>query len=826
MGVTAQVEQSQPAKLTRRTFVKGVGWLTITSAIGAGLAGCSQPQQQETPAVDADAEPAQDLAPAAKPIADPNQGVTFGHACCNVNCTSHCHLKSHVKDGRIVAVSPGDVPGREDYANICLRGLALSQKTCDENARVMYPMKRTGERGSGEFERISWDQAIEEIAERLQTTIDTYGPEAAGFYAFTGNSGTLTMSAPTRYAKTIGATEFDIEGIMGDHGGSMGMRMVYGAKRGSHDTRDYLNSKMIVLWGRNVADTHTSEFRYLVQAREAGAKIVVVDPRFCSSCAIADQWIPIKPQTDPALALGMMNIIISKSLHDADWLVAHSNAPFLVKADGSFLKAGEGEEAKNLVWDSATGSAQPFDGDGVVGELSGTFDVDGEEVRTAFDWLMDEVSKYDLATTAQITGLSEDVIETFALEYANAKPAGIRMGQGMQRVWNSFSSFRTVAVLAAVTGYVGVPGGGASHMGGTSMVKANPDVKIPAMGSEAWSDTGGNKSVVVKSSTMYDQIINKDPNPIDFMWFAVSNFVNMSPDYNKIINEVFPSISTIVTVDPYWTITAKYSDYVLPACNYWEKWDIEDRNAWYIFSKPSITPMGESKSDVEIMTLLAQKTGTGQFWEKTDEEWCRDFPNLEHPAFAGFDFDKVVEEGIYPRADAVFEPVIFCPDSVFPTPTGRLMIYNEEMAPYQEQVPSYKPMLEDPSGPLGEKYPLVYLQYHDRLNVHSQHILIPELSVVQSEPYLEMNPADAKSRGLSHGDVIRVYNDRGSCKMKLFLTEGIKPGAVATASGWTPEQFIEGNYQMLTHLTLNPAEEFFSQTSTAFYDVLVEVEKA
>ncbi|MEG0418668.1 MAG: molybdopterin-dependent oxidoreductase [Gordonibacter sp.] len=806
----APSEFVKDGKFTRRTFVKGAGWITVTSALGFGLAGCAPKDEGGQTR-------------AAETSADPEEGFTYGHACCNLNCSSHCHLKSHIKDGKIVTVTPGAVPGREDYASACLRGIALSQKTQDENARVMYPMKRVGERGSGEFERISWEQAIDEIAQKLLETKEKYGEKAAGFYSFTGNSGNLSMSAPIRFASMFGGTNFDIEGIMGDHGASMGMILAYGVKRGSHDTRDYLNSNMIVLWGRNIADTHTSEFRYLVQAREKGAKIVVVDPRLCSSAAIADQWIPIKPQTDPALALGMMNVIIANDLHDKEWLAAHSVSPFLVKeSDGSYLLDGEDW----MVWDAASGSAKKYNSEGVMPTLSGTFDVNGEAVRTAFDHLVDEASKYTLSVTAQITGLPEDVIETFAMEYARAKPAGIRMGQGMQRVWNSFSSFRAIATLAAVAGYVGIEGGGASHMGGNPSVKASPDFKEPALMNKDWADTGGMKPNTVKTSTMYDQIIDKDPYPIDFMWFANSNFVNMSPDANKIVDKVLPSISTIVTVDPYWTWTARQSDYVLPACNYWEKWDIEDRSPWVIISKPMIDPMGESKSDVEIMSLLAQKVGLEKFWNKTDEEWCRGFPNTAHPAWEGFDFDKVAQEGIFARADALFEPQIFRPDGTFPTPSKRFQLYNEELVPYDEQVPSYKPMLEDPAGELGQKYPLVYLQFHDRLNVHSQHVLIPELSVVQSEPLLEMNPVDAASRGLAHGDVALIKNDRGACKMKVFLTEGIHPGAVATASGWTPDYFIEGNYQMLTHLTINPTEEFISQTSTAFYDVLVEVEKA
>ena len=424
-------------------------------------------------------------------------------------------------------------------------------------------------------------EASDEIAERMEATKAQYGPKACGFYSFTGNLSKLSWEAPTRFAGTYGATAFDIEGIMGDHGATMGMTLCFGQGRGAHDTRDYLNSKMVVLWGRNVADTHTSEFRYLVKARENGAKIVVVDPRLCSTAAIADQWIPIKAQTDPALALGMMNVIISKDLHAKDWLVANSVAPFLVReSDGALLRDGEGEDAAWMVWDTAANQAVPNTTEGVTAALSGTFEVNGEACRTAFDHLCDEVSKYTLEYTSEITGLDSEVIEAFAMDYINAQPAGIRMGQGMQRVYNSHSPFRTVATLAAVAGYIGVEGGGASHAGGTASIRSTPGVTIPAFNYDEWADTGANEVNMVKSSTLYDQIITKDPNPIDFMWFANSNFINMSPDANKIINEVLPNISTIVTVDPYWTWTAKYSDYVLPACNYWEKWDFLDRSPW------------------------------------------------------------------------------------------------------------------------------------------------------------------------------------------------------------------------------------------------------
>ncbi|MFR5091147.1 MAG: molybdopterin-dependent oxidoreductase [Adlercreutzia equolifaciens] len=815
----APTEIVKDGKVTRRTFVKGAGWLTITSAIGASALGCAPSKQA------AEEEPLAETGP----VADPEEGFTYKSACCSVNCTSRCHLRACVKDDKIYTVTPGQMPGRDDYANCCLRSIGLGTRTHDESVRVMHPMKRTGERGSGEFEQITWEQAIDEITERMEATKAQYGPKACGFYSFTGNLSKLSWEAPTRFAGTYGATAFDIEGIMGDHGATMGMTLCFGQGRGAHDTRDYMNSKMVVLWGRNVADTHTSEFRYLVKARENGAKIVVVDPRLCSTAAIADQWIPIKAQTDPALALGMMNVIISKDLHAKDWLVANSVAPFLVReSDGALLRDGEGEDAAWMVWDTAANQAVPNTTEGVTAALSGTFEVNGEACRTAFDHLCDEVSKYTLEYTSEITGLDPEVIETFAMDYINAQPAGIRMGQGMQRVYNSHSPFRTVATLAAVAGYIGVEGGGASHAGGTASIRSTPGVTIPAFNYDEWADTGANEVNMVKSSTLYDQIITKDPNPIDFMWFANSNFINMSPDANKIINEVLPNISTIVTVDPYWTWTAKYSDYVLPACNYWVKWTSSIARPVF-FQSSGRRRLARASPTSRSCRFSRPRWARAICGRRPTRNGARSFVNEEHPAWEGFDFDKAVEEGIWGRPDGIYDSQIVFADGVFPTPSTKFTFYNDDLVEFEEEVPCYKPMLEDPKGPLGEKqFGSCFCSVsYDRMNVHTQHIGIPALAGIQDEPRLEMNPVDAKTRGIADGDVVSIVNDRGACKMKVFVTEGIVPGTVATQSGWTPDYTIEGNYQTLhPPLTLNPTEGAFPQTCTAFYDVLVEAEKA
>lgn len=813
-------------KLTRRTFVKGAGAITVASALGFG-------------AID---QPRQALAEGRE------HHVAEAHACCTYNCTSRCFLKGRVEDGVLTSVEPGEFPGRPDYGNACLRSMGYAQRLQDTNARVMYPMKRTGERGSGEFERITWEEAIDTIAEKLQAVIDN-NPRAASFYSFTGNQGKMTWEACTRFAGAFGGTSWDIEGIMGDHGASMGMQLVYGQTRGGHDTRDYLNSNLIVMWGRNIADTHTQELRYLIEAREKGAKVVVVDPRQCSTASVADEWIPIRPQTDPALALGMMKYIIENDLHDVEWLKAYSCGPYLVREDDKqYLKDAEGNyycwnettgqpvkmapassssEVKAKAWEVA-GNTGDATAQGEVSRsdlaLSGSFTVDGVACRTAFDHLVDGCAEWTLEHTAEVTGVDAEVIRRFAEEYAAAKPAAIRMGQGMQRVYNSHSPFRTVATLAAVCGYVGEAGGGASHMGGMNYVLPS-DYKGSFLNYKNWSNDGG-KVVMEKSSYFYDAAIDHDPVPIDFLWIANSNLINMSPDANKVVNEVFPAIDFVVTVDPFWTWTAKYSDIVLPGCTYWEIWDIFNRDPWIMLNQPSINPMGESKSDTQIMTMLAEKMGFGEYWGKTDEEWVREFVDSPHPGMAGFDWDEFVQKGIFLRADGTNDSTYTFKNKDFKTKTGLFEFYTEDLVQFDEEVPCYKRMLEDPQGPLGEKYPLVFIQYHDRLNVHSQQILADALKFVQSEPLLQMNPVDAQERGLSHGDVAHVWNDRGSMKCRVFVTEAIVPGIVAMASGWTPDYFIEGEYQTLSHYVKNETEEHISQTSTAFYDILVQVERA
>ncbi len=747
-------------------------------------------------------------------------GKTF-RTVCTVNCTSRCNLNCHVQGGAIRSVTPTDLPGRPDYGSACLRGMSLPWKTVSEE-RIKYPMLRVGERGEGKFKRISWDEAFEIAAAKIRESQEKYGKKAVASFVMTGNLAKFAWDAPFRFMRTIEGTTFTPEGIMSDHGASMGMQLVYGQQRGSHDSRDYMNSKTLLVWGRNVADTHTSEMRFYLDAKQNGTKVIVIDPRYSSTAAVADQWIPINPGADTALALGMMSYIITNDKHDKEWLTNYSCAPLLVKdSDGQYLKI----DNKYCVIDE-NGKVVPADTPSVRPRLTGTAVYNGEKCTTSFALFEKSLKPYTLKWTSEVTGISQKDITQLIADYLD-KPSAIRMGQGMQRVYNAHSPFRTVATLAAVCGYVGVKGGGASHAGGTSGVTPIPGINVPVFNSAPWGDTGGFKSSDMPGILLYDMITKHDPYRIDLLWIASSNFMNQSPDTNRVIKEVLPNLSFIIYSDPYWTYTTQFADLVLPATNMFENWDIFDKTPWIMLQQPMLRPAGEARSDIQIFSGVAKKLDKGQYWNRTDEEWIRVYlEDSKHPAMAGFDWDKFVKEGLFVRKDSNFDVNNAFMDKKFKTSTGKFEFYSERLKGVGQELPIYTPLLEDPKGPLSKKYPLVFIQYHDRSNVHTQHMGIPALHGVFKEPFVEISPADAAKRKIKNGDRVKVYNDRGHCVVKAFISEGIIPGTIAIPQGWRPEDFEDGHYQTLTHLTVNPVEMLVSESNFAAYDNLVEVVKA
>lgn len=743
---------------------------------------------------------------------------------CSVNCENKCRHLVHVKDGKIVRITPGEIRGVPGWANVCLRGNSLPFRA-QSNDRVKYPMKRIGTRGEGKFERISWDEAFELLARKFREIQGKYGPKSAGFVYMTGNQTKLSWESIERFSKCCGGTIFTLEALMSDHGASMGDELVYGKMRGGNDVRDYINSKLLILWGKNLAATQLQDMRWIFNAKEAGCKVISIDPRHTQTAAIADQWIPIRPATDSALALGMIRVIVGKELHDKEWLKKYSCAPLLInESTGKYLRLN----GQYAIWDTNS-AAQPKDTEGVSPALSGMFTVNGVKCRTAFDHLMDQVNDYTLAKTSSITGVPEGIIEQLAVEYATAKPAAILNSQGTQRIWNSFTPFRATATLGAICGNIGKSGGGVSHgvgwgEGGLGDGTATED--------EPWDFTDWNDAVPEANwqhgSKLYEQIETEKPYPIKLAWIATFNWLNQGPDANRAIREVFPKLDFIVYVDPYMTWTSKYADLLLPCTTFYENWDLFVKLPWIFLQQPIIDPVGESKSDTQIFTGLAKRLGLEKYWTRTDKEWVHDLLNTPKMRELGFNWNDFVREGQWASNKTNFVPPIDWEDGKgYLTPTERFEFYSEKLVEVGHQVPKWTPPHDDPNGPLAKKYPLVCIQFHDLYTVHSQHTPNSPIKVVRKEAWIEINPVDAQKRGIKHQDTVRVFNDRGECKLKAFVTEGIYPGVTAIPNGWTPDYYVSGHLNNLTYHEINSIEEeHISESNTTFYDILVEIEKA
>ncbi|MEC4293761.1 molybdopterin-containing oxidoreductase family protein [Adlercreutzia shanghongiae] len=837
--------------LGRREFAAAAG----ASAVALALGGCASKQEPHT---------MPDTSVKDTVAANQNESlekfrVTSGYNCC------YCTIQGYKRDGSIVYIEPGELPGMPERNHACQRCMSWWQRAIDENERVMYPMKRTGERGSGQFERISWDEAIDLMAEKLNAAL-AKDPRSASFYIFTGNMCTFDWWAPVRMAHCLGATTWAMEGIMGDHATSVGFTMVTGNPDPGHDALDFLNSNLLLFFGTNMVDTIVPSARYLARAKEKGIKLVVLDPRLSSTAAMADQWIPINPGTDTALILAMMRVIIERDLHDKTWLANYSCAPLLVSdADGTYIRT---ENGAYCAWDTAAdamveAAASQGEDDNTSGPentwaLTGNFEVNGVACHPAMDDLVAEVNKWTLDKAAEITGVDAATIEQLALDYANASPAAIRTCTGSSRYYHGYEISRAAATLSGLCGYTGRAGGGASRNNGGAPIDGaslsftgSAGSEVPLMNSAEWDVVGDGESFgtymgatlalyssdpeafqnarVFKSSEIYDAALTGKPVPIDFLYIATSNFINQSPDAHKIIDEVFPAIDFIVTADPFNTWTAQYSDLVLPASTWLENWDISTSGTGpYIrVNKPVLDRVGESKSDTEIMTLLAKKVGQEAAWSKTDEEWVRTFLDSDHPAFEGCNIEDVINEGILARADGIYDRATYpLGDKVFATPTGRLEFYTEMLYEFGAHVPTYLRGEDNPENKYADKYPLTFMQFHDRARVHTQHAHTKLLEVLEAEPHIQIHPDDAADRGIAHGDVVKIFNDRGFFKCKAQVTPGIVKGVIAMGQGWEPRDFIEGHYQYLTHYEKNPVEEAISMTNAAFYDVRAEVEKA
>lgn len=729
-------------------------------------------------------------------------GETLVRTVCLQQCGIGCTIIAHVKDGVLQKVEPGDFP---PTSHICARGLS-SVKMVYHPDRLRYPLVRAGERGEGKWRRVSWDEALDGIAARLTEIGERHGPASRAWIL--GGLGLIFTAAVTGLPGAIGGT-FILPGGCGDSAAQCADIVNYGSSLwyGDDYTTRFDAPALCLLWGSNAAETEPLKWRRIREARERGARLVAIDPRFTVTASRADEWVPIRPGTDAALALGMLHVVLDRELEDVPFLSRRTDGPFLVRADsGLYLREKDvaaGGSDKQMVWDTAAAAPRRCDeGDGRPA-LRGGYRPGGIEARTAFDLLAGLAQEYPPSRASAITGVPADTITRLAVEYATSKPSASYRGMGCTRgsLYGDLA-FRAVTALAAVTGNISLEGHRPFGVNFAAFMTRGAPNLMPLM-------------------VMNQAILTGQPWPIKSLWMAKTNLVNMNPDFNRFTGELVPQLELIVAADMFMTTSARYADYVLPAASWFEYTDVmvpvgNGAHNYLQLQQQAIEPLYESRSNFEMLAALARKMGLEGFMQEGAEQCVSMVLATGHPSMEGITLERLREGPAPPAPHDV-------PD--FGTASGRLELYVEKLKKHGQELPVYIEPAEIGRERPNPKYPLALLSAHPRLRSNSTFGNIGWLRDLDPRPLLEMNPADAGPRGIGDGDAVRVYNGRGEARLRARVHEGIRPGSVNICQGWSPSDFEGGTHQALTHAAVNPAQLEIGEPNAALNDTAVQVER-
>jgi anaerobic selenocysteine-containing dehydrogenase/DNA-binding NarL/FixJ family response regulator len=814
-------------KIGRRSFLKG----TAAAATVAGVAVAS-PGNTVMKA----------LAAGESASATNVEEQIFAGAC-RGNCSGGCFLNIHVRDNKVVRTSMRELPNPE-YNRICSKGLTHLQRIYHPE-RLKYPMKRAGKRGEGKWERISWDEAITTIADKYKEYVSQYGKESFARYTGSGQyslvNGMGLGNSSTLFTNVTGCTEIHMNvdmAVAHALGAAFGMGfLLFG-----NEYSDLKNAKTILCWGANPVISWIQTSHFLLEAKEEGAKYVVIDPVYNINASKADEFVPIRPGSDGALALGMMNIIVREKWVDVPFLKKSTVAPFLVKdSDGKYLrlsdlgKAKAGTPEDTIVVRDAAGVV------GIPAEISdpvleGSFEINGIKVTTAYSLLLNRIAEYPPEKAAEICNLPVEQIEKITKLYATNKPSSIYMGMGADHYTNGHYSLFAIAALAMLTGNLGKPG---AYCGTNELLPFYGNLATPYPAGA----TGPSISIPF---TEVEQVMNehkwgtKENLNLKMLYISHANPVNNGTDQNKVLAWL-DKFEFIVMADMNMNDTAMQADMLLPVAHWFEAEDLMSSyhtHPHVMWQDKAIEPLYECKADFEILKMLADKMGYGQYFNMDTIGYIDKFLDADVARSMGLTRERLQKEKVarcVPGSAHGPEHYIFAEGGVFGTATGRAQFYLEDIpitaydAKYynkkydrdKEKLPTFVPPFEAwHENPLHQKYPFNLISDHSKFHTHSQWWDVPALLEIQPEPFLNINPEDAAKLGIKTGDKAKVYNDRGYAVLHVNLHAGLQPGVLTAQKGWHKKQFIDGH---LSSLTQGQTAEVAG--NQAFHDVLVAVEK-
>ena len=676
---------------------------------------------------------------------------------CPHDCPDACSTRVTVERGRATRIA-GDPDHPFTNGFLCAKVNRYLERTYHRD-RLLYPLRRVGRKGSGSFVRVSWDDAIGEIAERLgEIAHSSDGPQAILPYSYAGTMGLVQgASMDRRFFHLLGASKLDR--TICSMPGTVGMRMTVGANIGA-DGEGLPQSDLVLLWGTNTLTSNPHLWPFVLEARKNGARIVGIDPVRTRTMEQCDEWLAIRPGTDAALALAMMHVLFDEGLEDRDYLERYT------------LGATE---------------------------------------------LRERVREYPPERVAPITGLPAERIRELGREFGRARAAFIRVNYGLQRHFGGGMAVRTIACLPAVTGHWRRAGGGVqlstsgafqSNNAALQRLDLSPPsrtINMIRLGDALGNSDAGVGGPPVRALVVYN-----------------SNPAAVAPDRNAVVRGLMREDLFTVVLEHFQTDTADYADFVLPATTQLEHWDLHYSygHLYATLNQPAIEPLGEAKPNTEIFRLIAHHMGmTHPVLADDDVAIIKQALDSPHERMRGVTFDALRERG-WMRLN-VPRPFVPYAEGNFPTPSGKCEFISARLGEMGiDPVPTYTPPLELPetAPELAARFPLVLISSPRHYFLNSTFVNIESLRK-NAEPECVLHAADAERRGIAEGARVVVFNARGEFTAVARVGDQVREGVAWAPSIWWAKLAPDGTNANAT----TSQRETDMGGGPVLYDNLVEV---
>ncbi|EML5941055.1 TPA: molybdopterin-dependent oxidoreductase [Citrobacter freundii] len=738
---------NEPGVLNRRSFLKGLIALGTVAALPGGLltSRCALAQP---------------------PIPfNPKTYKIYRNACPR-NCYDTCSLKTWVKDDVITFVE-GAPESTFTHGTPCVKGLSYPRRVYSPD-RIKYPMVQDV-RGSGNWRRISWDEAMQRIATKM--------------LEIKKKDGSMLGLAMTKYSGKFGVLNYAVEGMMSSLGyttrfagtpcwpAGIDAQNYDMGDMWCNDPEDFVKAKYIIIWGANPAWCSMHTMKYIYQAREKGAKVVVIDPLLTQTAAKADLYLRVRPGSDGALALGMARHLVDKGLVDQDFVNNYSHGY---------------PEFEAYLRNSVT-----------------------------VEW------------ASEICGLSADVIRQLAEEFTAVNPATVWIGYGMQRHVNGGANVRAIDAFVAMTGNIGIEGGGARyghlHTWGfnyNAMLQKPPVGSIGMPGAAGTTSEFGSAGEVAQYSDRSlninqtaKGILEANEPPVRMLWVACKNPFAQDFDRSK-MEKAFEKLEMVVCADQFFNETVQHADIVLPVTTAFEEWNVDASywHYWLSINQPAIKPMYEAKCDLEIAVLLSRtinklEPGSCTFpQEFNHKRWLdQEFNDGMAKMFGISSWDDLLDgpkKAILPSSAAWY-------DRKFKTPSGKFEFRSELCEKNgHTALPEYKPEAKS-------TLPFHLFTPHVQFGIHSQFINLDWMQVFYPEPFVYMHPISAEKRGIAENDLVKVFNTVGEVELRAKVTANVPEDFLVMYEAWFPKR----KYNVQNVVADTPADMGLMKTGAPGADI-------